>query len=78
MVKYTEWGKNMHGPEASQCSGPDEDSAHVAVRVCKITGKHSKKLGPLGLEPKTTRMNSGRASHWASCVFVIQTAPTLS
>ena len=52
MVKYTEWGKNMHGPEASQCSGPDEDSAHVAVRVCKITGKHSKNWGRWDSNPR--------------------------
>ena len=45
-------GKNMHGPEASQCSSPDEDSAHVAVRVCKITGKHSKNWGRWDSNPR--------------------------
>ena len=61
----------MHGPEAALCSGPDEDSAHVVVRVCKMTEKHSKIWGRLGLEPQTPRMNSGLASHWANRVFVI-------
>ena len=47
--KSTGRKKNMHGPEASRCSGPDEDSAQVAV--CKRNGKEGKKWGVWGSNP---------------------------
>ena len=47
--------KNMHGPEALRCSGPDEDSAHVAVVCAKEIKEQSKTRGArLGLEHTTS------------------------
>ena len=47
-------GKNMHGPEALRCSGPDEDSAQAAVGVCKRNKRTEQKEGRLGFEPRTS------------------------
>ena len=36
----------MHGPKAALCSGPDEDSAHVAVVCAKEIKEQSKRGAP--------------------------------
>ena len=43
--------KNMHGPEALRCSGPDEDSAQAAVGVCKRNKRTEQKRGAWDLIP---------------------------
>ena len=72
MLKYTDWGKNARArsirvQRPRSGIGPNR----LWVCACNSKGKTEQKLGRLGLEPQTPRMDSGCASHWASYVFMM-------
>ena len=52
MLKYTEWKKNMHGPEALECSGPEVGSGPSGELDVKQRSKGKKgKRENLGSNP---------------------------